>query len=77
MVEMIEDTSEFVKHLCCRHVFFSPRTAFPSWRCNGGERVSRFRLTCKAPRMLVHHQDDMKHVLGGFGALKLQKGTLL
>ena len=34
VVEMIEDTSEFVKHLCCRHVFFSPRH-FPA----GVERV--------------------------------------
>ena len=41
MVEMIEDTSEFVKHLCCRHVC-SWSTAYPKAAVfEGGETGSR------------------------------------
>ena len=73
VVEMIEDTSEFVKHLCCRHVFLVQGISQLACR-KGGETVSRFRPTCKSPRMLVHHhQDDMNYFLGGFGLSSCKK----
>ena len=38
--------------------------------------MSRFRPTCKSPRMLVHHHDDMNYFLGAFRGLSSCKKVI-